>query len=138
MSISVVIALVGVAVTIGTVLIAVGVLKQRINNNEKTNGEQTAQINLLASKEELAVAIKRSDELLDLMRKRVEEDRNTGEGKFSELYAMLNSHSERIGRIEVSQEQIFKMLDKLDGAVSSGFREMRDEMKDLRKIIEGK
>jgi hypothetical protein len=65
----------------------------------------------------------------------VEEDRAAGEGRYKELYGIISRHGERIGRLEVSQEQLFKMLDKLEETVTSGFREMKLDMKELRDAL---
>ena len=127
--------LVGMLITVGGVFIAVGSLKQKIHDSIETNKAQEEHIKTLASKDELAKAIKRSDELLELMKKRVDEDRLSGEKKYAELYGLLNAHSERIGKLEVSQEQIFKMLDKLDSTINNGFKDMREDMKELRNEI---
>jgi hypothetical protein len=127
--------LIAALVTLGGILVAFGVLKQKITESEKTNELQTAQIEGLASRQELSAAMKRSDELLDLMRKRAEEDRMRGDGRYKELYGIIGTHSERIGKLEISQEQIFKMLDKLEGTVSGGFHDMRQDMKELREAL---
>lgn len=127
--------LVGMLITVGGVFIAVGGLKQKIHDSVEINKAQEEHIKTLASKDELAKAIKRSDELLELMKKRVDEDRLSGEKKYAELYGLLNAHSERIGKLEVSQEQIFKMLDKLDSTINNGFKDMREDMKELRNEI---
>jgi hypothetical protein len=127
--------LIAALVTLGGLLIAFGVLKQTIIESTKTNELQTAQINERASKEELSVAMKRSDELLDLMQKRAEEDRLRGDGRYKELYGIIGLHGERIGKLEISQEQIFKLLDKLETTVSCGFRDLRQDMKELRETL---
>ena len=122
-------------IIIGGVFIAVGGLKQKINDSVETNKAQEEHIKTLSSKDELAKAIKRSDELLELMQRRADEDRRSGERKYEELYCLLNAHSERISRLEVSQEQIFKILDKLDSTIENGFKEMKDDIRELRKEI---
>jgi hypothetical protein len=88
-----------------------------------------------ATKDELTAAIRRSDELLDIMRKRAEEDRLRGDGRYKELYGIIGAHGERISKLEISQEQIFKMLDKLEITVSGGFRDLRQDMKELRETL---
>ncbi len=127
--------LVGMLITVGGVFIAVGGLKQKINDSVETNKAQEEHIKTLASKDELAKAIKRSDELLVLMQKRVDEDRLSGERRYTELYGLLNVHSERIGKLEVSQEQIFKLLDNLNATINNGFKDMKDDIRELRKEI---
>ena len=127
--------LVGMLITVGGVFIAVGGLKQKIHDSVETNKAQEEHIKTLASKDELAKAMKRSDELLELMQKRVDEDRLSGEKKYTELYGLLNVHSERIGKLEVSQAQVFKMLDKLDSNINNGFKDMKDDIRELRKEI---
>ena len=127
--------LVGMLITVGGVFIAVGGLKQTINHNVETNKAQEEHIKTLASKDELAKAIKRSDELLELMQRRADEDRRLGEHKYTELYGLLNAHGERIGKLEVSQAQVFKMLDKLDSNINNGFKDMKEDIRELRKDI---
>ena len=127
--------LVGMLITVGGVFIAVGSLKQKIHDSIETNKAQEEHIKTLSSKDELAKAIKRSDELLVLMQKRVDEDRLSGERRYTELYGLLNVHSERIGKLEVSQEQIFKLLDNLSASINNGFKDMKDDIRELRKEI---
>jgi hypothetical protein len=127
--------LIAALVTLGGLLVAFGALKQKILESVKTNELQTAQIEERASKQELTAAMKRSDELLDLMRQRAEEDRLRGDGRYKELYGIIGAHSERIGKLEISQEQLFKMLDKLENTVTTGFREMKDDMKEMRSLL---
>lgn len=136
MTVSIAISLVGIAITIGGVFIAAGMFKQKISDNADANKAHEAHLKTLASKTELAQAIKRSDELLELMQKRVSEDRAAGEKKYTELYSLLNIHGERIGKLEVSQAQVFKMLDKLDSTINNGFKEMKDDIRELRKEIQ--
>jgi hypothetical protein len=116
------------AVTLGGICIAFGVIKGKVERVAKDNEVQ-------ATKDELAAAIKRSDELLDIMGKRAEEDRQRGDGRYKELYGIIGTHGERISKLEISQEQIFKMLDKLEITVSGGFRDLRQDMKELREAL---
>jgi hypothetical protein len=116
------------AVTLGGICIAFGVIKGKVERVAKDNEVQ-------ATKDELTAAIKRSDELLDIMRKRAEEDRVQGDGHYRELYSIIGMHGERISKLEISQEQIFKMLDRLEITISDGFRDVRQDMKDLRKAL---
>jgi hypothetical protein len=127
--------LIAALVTLGGLLIAFGVLKQQIAESAKVNEVQTTQIEECASKQELSAAMRRSDELLDLMRKRAEEDRLRGDGRYKELYGIIGTHGERIGKLEISQEQIFKMLDKLESTVSGGFHDLRQDIKELREAL---
>jgi hypothetical protein len=140
------ISLIGAAVTVGGLCISFGVLKSKIAENSKMNDAQVKQIEQCATRLELAEAIKRSDEklalaikhsddMLELMRKRAEEDRAAGEGRYKELYGIITVHGERIGKLEVSQEQLFKMLDKLEATVTNGFQEMKVDMKELRNTL---
>jgi hypothetical protein len=125
-------------VTLGGLLVAFGVLKQKITEGAKTNEQQAAQLEDKASKKELAAAMKQSDDLLGLMRKMAEEDRARGDARYKELYGIIGTHGERIGKLEVSQEQIFKMLDKLEAMVSGGFHDVRQDMKELREALKQK
>ncbi|MDR0709966.1 MAG: hypothetical protein LBF77_07865 [Spirochaetaceae bacterium] len=133
-----------VFVSIGGILIAVGVIKGKINQNAEANKTQAAQIEQCASKaelnaaatrgeEQLAAAIKRSDEMLELMRKRAEEDRASGEGHYRELYGIINNHGERIKAVETTQKAIDKSLEEIKSDIKTGFAEMKTELKELRK-----
>jgi hypothetical protein len=130
--------LIAALVTLGGLLVAFGVLKQKIVEGAKTNEQQADQIEERASRQDLAAAIKRSDELYEFMRRRAEEDRAQGDGRYKELYGIIGAHSERIGKLEISQEQIFKMLDKLEITVSGGFHDLRQDMKELREALKQK
>jgi hypothetical protein len=123
--------IVSAAVTLGGICVAFGVIKGKVERVAKDNEVQ-------ATKDELAAAIRRSDELLDIMSKRAEEDRMSGDGRYKELYGIIGSHGERISKLEISQEQIFKMLDKLDASVSIGFRDLRQDVKELREELKQK
>lgn len=125
--------LIGAVVTLGGVFIAVGVVKGKINQNDEANRAQAQRIDLRASKEELAAAIKRSDELLELMRKRAEEDRASGEGRYRELYGIIQDHGERIKAVETTQKAIDKSLEEIKSDIKTGFSEMKIELKELRK-----
>jgi hypothetical protein len=128
MSTEILFSIISIAVTLGSICIAFGVIKGKVERVAKDNEVQ-------ATKEELTAAIRRSDELLDIMRTRAEEDRSRGDGRYKELYGIIGAHGERISKLEISQEQIFKMLDKLEITVSGGFRDLRQDMKDLREAL---
>jgi hypothetical protein len=121
--------IISAAVTLGGICVAFGAIKGKVERIAKDNEAQ-------ATRDELAAAIRRSDELLDIMRKRAEEDRRQGDGRYKELYGIIGAHGERISKLEISQEQIFKMLDKLETAVSGGFRDLRQDMKELREALQ--
>lgn len=133
MGVGLIISIIGVAVTLGTVLIGVGVLKNRLNNAVEINLEQSKKIEACATRDELATAIKRSDEMLELMRKRAEEDRMKNEGKFAEFYGILSKHSERITALETSQKSIQKTLEDIRKDLNGGFKDIREELRELRK-----
>jgi hypothetical protein len=136
--------LIAAVVSLGGILIAVGVFKGRVHQNAEANRSQAAQIEKCATRtelnaeaawaeEQLAAAIKRSDELLELMRKRAEEDRASGEGRYRELYALLGNHGERIKAVETTQKAIDKALEEIKDDIKIGFTEVKTELKELRK-----
>jgi hypothetical protein len=125
---SVIFSIIGAAVALGGICVAFGVLKAKIHENEK-------EVELKAAKTELAAAIEHSGALLEIIQARVEEDRRQGEGRFKELYGIIGMHRERISKLEISQEQIFKMLDRLEITISDGFRDVRQDMKELQKAL---
>jgi hypothetical protein len=118
--------IIGAAVTLGGVCVAFGVLKAKIVENEK-------EVELKASKTELASAIKHSDALLEMMQKRAEEDRARGEARYKELHGITSIHGERISALETSQNAVIKSLDELKLTVNNGFREVREDLKEMRK-----
>jgi hypothetical protein len=136
--------LLAAVVSIGGILITFGVIKGRVTQNAETNTAQTKQIENCATRaelnaaaaraeEQLAAAIKRSDEMLELMRKRAEEDRASREGRYRELYGILNNHAERIKAVETTQKAIDKSLEEIKSDIKTGFSEMKTELKELRK-----
>ncbi|MDR3356479.1 MAG: hypothetical protein LBO04_04745 [Spirochaetaceae bacterium] len=142
--IGLVLSLLAAFISVGGILIGVGVYKSKIARNDEVNAAQEKQIENCATKEELAVAanrgnellanaIKRSDEMLDMMRKRVEEDRAAGSGRYKELYGILAGHAERISALETTQGIVTKTLDEIKSSLNGGFKEIRDELKDMRK-----
>jgi hypothetical protein len=135
--------LLGAVITLGGVFIAVGVIKGKISQNDEVNKSQAQQIEACASKaelrtvsmradEQLTAAIKRSDEMLELMRKRAEEDRATGEGRYRELYGIIQNHGERIKAVETTQKAIDKSLEEIKSDIKTGFLEIKSELKELR------
>ena len=121
------------AITIGGVCVAFGVIKGKVSQALDVNEEQSKKIDNCASKNDLAAAIKRSDEMLDMMRKRAEEDRANGEGHYRELYGILSNHGERIKALEMTQQAIDKTLEEIKGDVKTGFADIKVELKELRK-----
>jgi hypothetical protein len=123
----------GALVSVGGIFIAIGVMKGKLSHAVDENAEQSKRIETLATKNELAQAINRSDEMLRIMRKRAEEDRVSGEGRYKELYGIINVHGERISALETSHNAVMKTLDELKLTVNNGFRELREDLKDFRK-----
>jgi hypothetical protein len=137
--------IIAAVISVGTVFIAIGVFKGKISHNTEVNNAQNEQIKKLASKEELkgaivhmdehiVAAIKRSDEMLALMTKRAEEDRVKGQGQWREFYETISKHAERIGVLENQQNILMKSLDEIKGDIKSGFRQLQDELKELRNL----
>jgi hypothetical protein len=136
--------LIAAGISIGGILVGVGVIKGKLSQAIDVNAAQTKQIENCASKgelsvaitradEQLAAAIKHSDEMLDLMRKRAEEDRATGEGHYRELYGIINNHAERIKAVETTQKAIDKALEEIKSDIKTGFADVKSELKELRK-----
>ena len=133
MDTSLIFSLIGVVVTLGGIFIAVGVLKGKLNQTIDENVAQSKKIDECANRSELAQAIKRSDEMLELLRKREAEDREKSEGKFKEVYEMLGKHSERITALETSQQSIQRMLEDIRKDLNGGFKDIREELREMRK-----
>ena len=132
---TIIFSIIAACVSVGGVFITIGVFKGKINQNAEVNKDQGDQIKLTASKTELAAAIKRSDEMLALMKERAEEDRAKGQGQYREFYSLLTNHAERISSLETQQTGLSKILDELKGDIKSGFRKIEDELRDLQKEI---
>ena len=123
----------GAIVSLGGVFIAIGAMKGKLSQAIEDNSTQARQIEAAATKTELAQAISRSDEMLSLMRKRAEEDRAAGEGRYKELYGIINQHGERIAKLETSHTAVLKMLDEIKASLANGFKDVREELKDLKR-----
>jgi gas vesicle protein len=130
---SIIFSVLAASISIGTILVAFGVIKGKVNQNAEANKAQTEQIEQCASKTELATAIKHSDEMLDLIRKRAEEDRASGEGYYRELYGIINNHAERIKAVETTQKAIDKSLEEIKSDIKTGFADVKSELKEMRK-----
>jgi len=141
---SIIFSIIAACVSLGGVLIAVGVFKGKLNQSVETNAAQNEQLKLMATKEELAAAVKRSDEqllaairrsddVLEMMKKRAEEDRAKGQGQWKEFHEILTRHVERIGTLETQQTAIVKSLDEMKSDIKGGFRDLQNELKELRK-----
>jgi predicted nucleic acid-binding Zn-ribbon protein len=130
---SLIFSLLGVAITLGGIFIAVGVMKGKLNQTIDENIAQSKKIDECANRSELAQAIKRSDEMLELLRKREAEDREKSEGKFKEVYEMLGKHSERITALETSQQSIQRTIEDIRKDLNGGFKDIREELREMRK-----
>ena len=120
--------------SVGGIFIAIGVMKWKLSQTSEENAAQAKQIENLAAKNELAQAISRSDEMLNLMRKRADEDRAAGEGRYKELYGIINTHGERIAKLETSHTAVLKMLDEIKASLNLGLKDIREELKDLKRL----
>ncbi|MDR3019883.1 MAG: hypothetical protein LBU66_03150 [Treponema sp.] len=137
MNTTIIFSIITAAVTLGGIFIAIGMLKSKIiHNAEATKAQGEAQKNL-ASKDELAAAIKRSDEMLEIMRTRAEEDRGKGQSQWREFHTIISKHAERIGALETQQNTLMKSLDEIKGDIKTGFRELQNELKELRSHRNG-
>lgn len=125
--------IIGAAVTLGGVFIGIGVIKGKLTQATETNVAQTEKLDGCATKEELARAIKRSDETLEVLARRVEEDRIGSEQWRKEFLSLARGHGERITALETMQGNQTKVLDKLEGAVNTGFKELREDLKELQR-----
>jgi len=134
MSVTIIFSIITAVVTVGGVFIAIGVLKGRISQNAEIGKANSEQMKYLASKDDLTAAIKRSDEMLEIMRKRAEEDRLKGQGQWREFHEALSKHDARIGKLETQQDTLMKSLDEIKGDLKNGFRELQHELKELRNL----
>jgi len=131
---TIIFSIIAAVISLGGVFIAIGVFKGKINHNADVNKTQDEQIKNLATKDDLAAAIRRSDEMLAIMTKRAEEDRVKGQGQWREFHEIIAKHSERIGVLENQQNTLMKSLDEIKGDIKSGFRQLQDELKELRNF----
>jgi len=130
---TIIFSIIAAVISLGGVFIAIGVFKGKINHNADVNKAQDEQMKTLATKDDLAAAIRRSDEMLAIMTKRAEEDRLKGQGQWREFHEIIAKHSERIGVLENQQNTLMKSLDEIKGDIKSGFRQLQDDLKELRK-----
>jgi acyl-CoA reductase-like NAD-dependent aldehyde dehydrogenase len=148
--------IIGAVVSIGSILIAVGVFKGKVNQAAEDNKAQDERIKSLASKDDLAAviqstkedlkvvmqsskdeltaAIKASDKMFDIITKRAEEDRAKGQGQWKEFYEILARHEGRIGILENQQTILMKTLDEIKSDIKSGFGGIQQELKELRNL----
>jgi hypothetical protein len=135
--------LLAAVISVGGLLIGFGMIKGKVSQNAEMNNTQGKQLENCASKgelaaaverggEQLAAAIKHSDEMLELMRKRAEEDRKSGEGHYKELYGIINNHAERIKAVEITQKAIDKSLEEIKIDIKTGFADVKTELKEMR------
>jgi chromosome segregation ATPase len=120
------------AIALGSIFIAIGMQKSKISHNAEATSAQGELIKNSATKDELAAAIKRSDEMLEIMRDRAEEDRGKGQAQWREFHTLISRHAERIGALETQQNTLMKSLDEIKGDLKTGFKELQKEIKDLR------
>jgi recombinational DNA repair protein RecR len=125
--------IIGAAVTLGSVFIGIGVIKSRLADALETNAEQAKQIEKCAARDELAAAIRRSDEMLAVMQKRADEDRAKSEGQYKEFYAILSQHTERLTVLETNQQAVTKTLEEIRKDLNGGFKDIREELREMRK-----
>jgi len=127
-NITLIFSIITATVTLGGIFIAIGVFKGKISQHDE-------KLKAAASKDELAAAIRRSDEMLSIMTKRAEEDRTKGQGQWREFHDILTKHAERIGTLETQQTAFQKSIDELKNDIKSGFKETHNELKELQKEL---
>jgi hypothetical protein len=132
---AIVFSILAACISVGGVFIAIGVFKAKISQNTEVNAAQNEQIKQLATKDEITAAIKRSDEMLSLMKERAEEDRAKGQGQYREFYSLLNGQEKRIIALETQQTALAKSLDEMKQDFKSEFRDLHTELKELQNEI---
>jgi len=130
---TIIFSIIAAVISVGGVFIAIGVFKGKITGNSEAIASQKNEIKTLASKDDLATAMKRSDEMLEIMKQRAEEDRYKGQSQWREFHDIIAKHSERIGVLENQQTILMKSLDEIKVDIKSGFRQLQDELKELMK-----
>jgi hypothetical protein len=93
------------------------------------------QIEKCASKDDLAAAIKRSDELLALMKARTEEDRSKGQGQYREFSSLLHGQDKRITMLETQQNAYVNIINEMKKDFKSEFKDLHTELKELQNEI---
>jgi peptidoglycan hydrolase CwlO-like protein len=132
---SIIFSIIAAVISVGGIFIAIGVFKGKINHNAEEIATQEKEIKTLASKDDLAAAIKRSDEMLEIMRKRAEEDRAKGQGQYREFSGLIHGHDKRITALETQQTALEKTLEELKLDIKSGFKDVQTELKGLQNEI---
>jgi len=139
-----VLSILAAVISVGGIFIAVGVFKSRINQNAESLKKQADRLETMASKNEVGEAvrhinssietsIRRSDELLKLIKDRAEEDRAKGQAQYREFQGIFQDHEKRIGALETQQTATAKSLDEIKADLKDGFRELQNELKELGK-----
>ena len=135
--------IIATVVSVGGVFIAVGVFKGRINQNTEQIKAQSERLGEIATKKEVEDSarltlermesfIKRSDELLRAIQERAKEDREKGQAGYKEFQNTILDHEKRISSLESQQTSTEKSIAELNATVKTGFKQLADEIKDLR------
>ena len=118
----------GIFITIGYIK---GKFQQKIQQNTDAIEVQDEQIKTLATKDELAAAIQRSNEMLEFMKERAEEDRAKWDEQWREFNNRITLHAERLSSLEAQQNTLGSSLSE----IKASFREMEKDIKEiLRKL----
>jgi hypothetical protein len=115
----------------------------RVARNEKGNLTQTEedtphgnadseQIEKHPAMADVISAIARINEILELVRQKVEEDSTSGEKYYKELYGILNRQTEHIAAVEVTRKEIGGLLEEIRGDIKIGFAEIKAELKTIK------
>ena len=113
---------------VGGIFASAGYFKGKIQQHTKV-------IDNLASRDELAVAIQRSDEMLEIMKERAEEDRTKGQGQWRDFNEALKKHAERIGALETQQNSLIKTLDEIKSDQKNTFNYIQNQFKDIQNEL---
>jgi len=135
--------IIATVVSVGGILVAVGVFKGRINHNTEQIKAQSAKLGEIATKKEVEDSsrhtlermdsfIKRSDELLKAIQERAKEDRENGQAGYKQFQKTLLDHEKRIASLETQQASTKESIVELSDTVKKGFRDLADEIKGLR------
>jgi septal ring factor EnvC (AmiA/AmiB activator) len=114
--------LISTAVSLGGLCVGLGIMMSKINHAVDENKAQADQLKTCATKDDLAVAIKRADE-----------DRGRNSDQHQKLFDQVNNHARQIGEIGTELKSLKESVDELKHEIRTGIKAIQDELKEMRR-----
>jgi septal ring factor EnvC (AmiA/AmiB activator) len=122
MDIGFIFSLISMVVSLGSLCVGLGIMMGKINHVAEENKTQAEQLKACASKDELAVVVRRADE-----------DRGHNSDQHQKLFGQVNNHSKQIGEIETALRSLKESLDELKVEIRAGLKDIQTELKEMRR-----